>query len=224
MWFATIAVWNLVASPALAGAVQVGVEGMTCGVGCPPRIKSALSAIDGVENVVVDFGQAQACFEASSTPSEASLKAALESEGYSLGAIEAVDRCVQPVKVSPGDPWAKADGHDVKVISDGFEFAIKEHLVEGKFTIFDFGASWCGPCHVATRRIKATMANHPDLAVRAISLGDDPAKSFDFPVVQQHMAFADGLPWFILYTPQGKRVYEGGDVEALLKTLERKRK
>ena len=68
MWFATIAVWNLVASPALAGAVQVGVEGMTCGVGCPPRIKSALSAIDGVENVVVDFGQAQACFEASSTP------------------------------------------------------------------------------------------------------------------------------------------------------------
>ena len=127
-------------------------------------------------------------------------------------------------QISPGDPWAKTDGHDVQVISDGFEFEIKEHLVEGKFTIFDFGASWCGPCHAAAQRFKAAMTTHSDIAVRAISLGDDPSLSFEHPVVQQHMSFANGLPWFILYSPSGKRIYQGGDVDALLKAVDRKRK
>ena len=57
------------------------------------------------------------------------------------------------------------------------------------------------------------MKAHPDIAVRAISLGDDPKASFELPVAKQHLAFAPGIPWFVVYAPNGKKIYEGGELE-----------
>ena len=45
------------ATPVAADATQVKitVEGMSCEVGCPPNVKAALAAVDGVSDVSVDY-------------------------------------------------------------------------------------------------------------------------------------------------------------------------
>ena len=124
---------------------------------------------------------------------------------------------------SSRDVWQDTSGIDVLTVSNGDEFAYKEKVVPGKFTIFDFGASWCGPCYIAAQRLRVELETHTDIAVRAISLGDDPNTSFDLPVARQHLAFAPGLPWFVVYAPTGKKIYEGGNVEKALSKISKSR-
>jgi copper chaperone CopZ len=213
-----------ISQPAHAKALQIGVDGMTCGEGCPPRVESALLEIDGVDKVSVNYIQSSACLETTTDISSEQLSLALATERYTLGEVTPVDACTIAPKVSPRDPWADTNGVDARIISDGFVFELEEHRVADKFTIFDFGASWCGPCHVAANRLRELLPTAPDLAVRAISLGHDPKTSFDYPVVKQHMAFAQALPWFIVISPQGKKIYEGNDLDGALKSIDRKRK
>ena len=42
--------------------------------------------------------------------------------------------------------WIDAQG-DFKIISHGERVSIKKHRVKGKYTIVDFSAIWCVPCH-----------------------------------------------------------------------------
>jgi thiol-disulfide isomerase/thioredoxin len=210
-------------SPAEA-ALRIDVDGMSCGQGCPPRAEKALLSVDGVDRVRVDFESESACLETSKDVSPEQLSAALSTENYTLGEVAEVAECAVAPVVHPRDPWAKTDGVDAKIISDGFEFELDAHRVPDKFTIFDFGASWCGPCHVAANQLREILAQTPDLAVRAISLGHDPKASFDYPVVKQHMAFASGLPWFIVVSPSGKKIYEGAKLDDALKAIKKKRK
>ena len=210
--------------PAHANGLQIGVDGMTCGEGCPARVERALLEIDGVDNVSVSFEKESACLETTRDISSEYLIVSVSTESYTLGEVTPVDACTLKPTVSPRDPWANTEGVDAQIISDGFKFDLDAHRVPDKFTIFDFGASWCGPCHVAANRLRELLPQTPDLAVRAISLGHDAKTSFDYPVVKQHMAFAKGLPWFIVLSPQGKKIYEGDDLDAVLKAIDRKRK
>ena len=219
----TSLLWSL-AAPAQAALFQVGVEGMSCEAGCPPRVEKALLSIEGASQVVVSYDDGWACLELVNTPTTDELTAALATESYTLGAVQPVERCAVAPKIHPRDPWADTEGVDARVISDGFEFELDAERDPSKYTIFDFGASWCGPCHVVAKRLRELLQTTPDLAVRAISLGDDAAKSFDEPVVKQHMAFAEGLPWFIVVSPKGRTIYQGGDLDAALNAIERKRK
>jgi thiol-disulfide isomerase/thioredoxin len=213
-------------SPQAAHAelIELGVQGMDCETGCPLRVVKALLTIDGVSEVLVNFEDEWACLETSRSPSADELVAALATESYTLGAVRAVERCAVAPKIDHRDPWADTEGVDAQVISDGFEIDLDAERVLSKFTIFDFGASWCGPCHVAAKRLKELLLTTPDLAVRAISLGDDADQSFEKPVAKQHMAFADGLPWFIVVSPKGRTIYQGNELDAALKAIERKRK
>jgi thiol-disulfide isomerase/thioredoxin len=180
-------------------------------------------SVSGVQQVQVNYDEALACIDVERPIEADTLTAALATENYSLGAIQSVDSCPQTPTIHPKDPWARTDGVDASIISDGFEVKLTDHRVDGKFTIFDFGASWCGPCHVAADRLRELMKSTPDLAVRAISLGHDPKSSFEYPVVKQHMAFATGLPWFIVFSPTGKKIYEGNSLDKALRAIEKKR-
>lgn len=64
---AVFAVGIVFVAPTFAGADDgaahryvLGVEGMTCPVGCAPKVKEALESVDGVESVEVDFEKRQA--------------------------------------------------------------------------------------------------------------------------------------------------------------------
>ena len=50
MSISTLLFSMLFGSLASAGGVQFDVDGMVCGVACPPRIQRSLNALDGVES------------------------------------------------------------------------------------------------------------------------------------------------------------------------------
>jgi len=110
------------------------------------------------------------------------------------------------------------------VTAKGEEVDLEAHEVDGKFTIFDFGAPWCGPCHVAEKLLRDYLSDHPDVALRAVVLDAQDAKtSFDMPVVAQHLQTAPGLPYFILVNPKGKTIARGVDPARILKKIDKKR-
>ncbi len=218
--------WTLLITAALAGTpdhLVVHVEGMTCG-GCEQRIGQLLGELPEVQAVRASFAHGAACVIGHATAEV--VRSRLEGAGYTVGVIEASDAC-PPGLDGKGKPsaWSNSHGLDVKIISTGDTFALKAQRVEGRFTVVDFGASWCGPCHALAKRLTAYMQEHDDISVRAVELeGDSPTESFALPVAKQHLAFAPGLPWVIAYGPTGKRIYQGGEVEELITAIEAARR
>lgn len=103
---------------------------------------------------------------------------------------------------------------DMKVISTGAEVTLSEHLVPGKFTVFDYYADWCGPCLKLARKLEAHAVTRDDIAIRKIDIvnwesaaAKQATKTYKLP----------GLPYVRVYGPKGefKGVVEGDDIEAL---------
>mgnify|MGYP000440641036 CR=1 FL=1 len=125
-----------------------------------------------------------------------------------------IDGCPQEMT----DPWSNVKG-DFETISKGERVSIKKHLVKGKYTIVDFSAVWCAPCHNISSKLKPMLEQRDDLAVRSIELPDNQQTAFDAPVVFQHLSQAEGLPYIILFDKGGKKRYEGSDFDELLRHL-----
>jgi thiol-disulfide isomerase/thioredoxin len=102
---------------------------------------------------------------------------------------------------------------DVKLISQGREVTLEEHLVPGKLVVFDFFADWCAPCRYVTPVLERLAEQHPDrLALRTIDVVD-----WSSPVARQHGLSA--IPHLVLFGPDGTRLAEG-DAQRVLDVLE----
>lgn len=102
---------------------------------------------------------------------------------------------------------------DVRIITRGEEVVLEEHVVPGKYTVFDFYAAWCPPCRVlspALERLAAVQA--ASLAIRKVDIVD-----WTMPVAAQHGV--ESLPYLVLFDPQGRRVATGEEVAAALLKL-----
>lgn len=117
------------------------------------------------------------------------------------------------------DPWAQIGDLDVVVISRGEAVQPDEHLVADKYTVVDIGAPWCAPCHDAARTLKSYVSQHPDTAVRVISL-DSP--TYDDPAYEL-LGPRGTVPLFLVYDPDGDRLYKGGSVDRALDKIDRDR-
>lgn len=136
---------------------------------------------------------------------------------------EGVDDCCPKVAPTQGDPWAGAVGLDFALISRGEEVDLQAHQPPDKITIFEFGARWCGPCWPMAATLTEALRERPYLAIRAIELaGADAFQSFEQPVVKQHIATAEGLPWLVVRNAKGKLLYQGTDAARALAVAERK--
>ena len=62
--------------------LQVQVVGMTCPVGCPPRVEAALASVPGVESATVDYEHRTATVVAAADVDRHALVAALEKQGF----------------------------------------------------------------------------------------------------------------------------------------------
>src|SRR5882672_10775595 len=99
---------------------------------------------------------------------------------------------------------------DIKVITHGEMVDLADHLVRGKYTLFDFYAVWCPPCRALSPALERLAARRPEmLAIRKVDIVD-----WTMPVAAQH--HVESLPYLVLFDGEGRRVAEGDGVfEAL---------
>lgn len=180
--------------------------------GCDKKVRDIFMQIDGADVVSVDIQTQVLCIEGTFDSEKAI--AALQDEGYSVRSQQVVDKCVV---ASPTSLWAGVAG-DVQVVSTGERISLRKLKVDGKYTLFDFGATWCAPCLTSTRQLAEVLQQRSDFAVRAIEL-EDAAVAFETPVAFQHLSDASGIPWFILIDTNGKEIYRGNDLQTVLSLL-----
>lgn len=101
-----------------------------------------------------------------------------------------------------GDGPKAAAAADVRVISKGEPVNLRDYLVPGKYTLFDYYADWCPPCRELSPQLVELARRHPDLAVRKIDIVD-----WSHPVAAQQGV--QGLPFLRLFGPDGAMIREG---------------
>jgi thiol-disulfide isomerase/thioredoxin len=120
-----------------------------------------------------------------------------------------------------GEEVVFRDDMDVRVISEkGEAVDIEPNLVQGKVTIIDFGAEWCGPCKDVDALLFDLLDVHDDLAVRKIDVGD-----WESEVAKTHLKNIPQLPYVQVYGPDGKKVdaISGLDLKRLKAAIEKAR-
>jgi thiol-disulfide isomerase/thioredoxin len=190
---------------------------------CAQKVVALLDALPFVGSAGADPALKQACGVLSGTYDGAALAEALTAGGYPPTSAVLADAC--PAGTQPRvDPWDDVGALDARVISRGETVDLAAHRSDKAFTLYDFGAPWCGPCITSAARLKAYMGQHADVALRAVVLeGADARASFAQPIVTQHLQWAQGLPWFLVHDRAGRKVYEGASVEAALSAVDKRR-
>lgn len=184
---------------------EFDVAGLSCD-GCAGTATDALRKMPGVTKADVKFSTRRARVESSRRIEDAEFRAALAKFGFEARFPN--DAVVKPLT---SEERARAD---IRVASHGEAFDVRKHLARGKYTVFDFWAEWCGPCHVLTPKIERLVVERSNVALRTIDL-----KQWDSPAGKQATKEfkVPGLPYVRVYGPDGKLVGEvvGNDIEKI---------
>jgi thiol-disulfide isomerase/thioredoxin len=99
--------------------------------------------------------------------------------------------------------WAVEDDV-VQTISHGAAINEREHLVRGKYTVFEFYADWCGSCDRWGPKFEAAIRKRSDMVLRRIDIN-----SAESDVAHQYKL--DSIPELIIFDPQGNVFKRGFD-------------
>jgi thiol-disulfide isomerase/thioredoxin len=114
---------------------------------------------------------------------------------------------------------SKTKGPKPAHISHGEEVDIKEYIVAGKTTIFDFTSQYCPPCRAIAPKLDALHAAREDIAVVKVDINRPDVKRIDWesPVSKQYALRS--VPHFKVFGPDGKLQAEGKEASALVYKL-----
>ena len=117
----------------------VSMQDVSC-QSCGGEAVEALSARPGVYEAAFDPAKVEVKVDYNPEKiAPDALAAAIHELGYKA--------CVGGGKGTYTKPKASFDGQDVKILSkEGENVDLAANLVAGKVTVFDFYATWCGPC------------------------------------------------------------------------------
>jgi len=111
---------------------------------------------------------------------------------------------------------------DVRWISrDGAAVDIERHVERGKVTVFDFYATWCGPCREVDREMLSILRESSDVALRKLNVAD-----WGSGVAKQYLTEVPNLPYVIVYGKDGERVagVSGLELERLRSAIDKGRR
>ena len=106
-------------------------------------------------------------------------------------------------------------------ISQGAKITLKDHLVPGKITVFDFTSKFCPPCVRIAPMLDKLHAKRDDIAVVKVDINRPGIRGIDWgsPVAQQNGL--KSIPYFMIYGADGKLQAEGKKAsEMVIKWLE----
>src|SRR5690242_2040328 len=91
-------------------------------------------------------------------------------------------------------------------ISQGRKVELADFLVTGKTTIFDFTSEYCPPCRGYSEPLLRLHQSGTNLAVVKVDINRAEYHLIDWesPVARQYALAEKGLPYFMIFGPDGK--------------------
>ena len=189
----------LLTSPAWADRVQVfSVQGFTCD-GCASELAPHLKKVKGIKKWSFDGKTYEYTMTLADGFTDDALIAVFKEQGYRAIVGPGQGQGQGPDAYKP-EPYP--DHVDLKVVTTTGEPAgpLERHRVDGKYTVLDFYADWCGPCREVDKRLREVVAVRGDVAVRRLNVVD-----FDSPLARELGTRLDALPYLVVFSPAGKR-------------------
>jgi copper chaperone CopZ len=198
--------------PLAADTLTFKVVGIDCPA-CAPPIAKALAAVDGVTNVKVDAKRETATVDVPADFDRERLRTAISNAGFDA--------------IFPGEKRKEMEALPAELVKtldivayDGRKAVdVAALTADGKVTVIDFYADWCGPCRVLETRLQRYMLAHSGLALRRVNIG----KWDNAAAKQATKEFrAEALPYVRLYDAKGQFVtaVTGGMWDEVLAAIE----
>lgn len=113
------------------------------------------------------------------------------------------------VFVSSGT-WAGAAA-DANAGNGGGTLEVNSLTAKGKTTLIDFYSPFCPPCVRLAPVMERLAEKRPDLVIRKVNINRPDVKGIDWhsPLAQQYQIRQ--VPYFMIFSPKGKLVAQGGD-------------
>ncbi len=206
-----------IATSARADRVQVfSAQGSNCG-NCEEEVAPYLKKLKGVKKWSFDPKKSEFTITLADNVSDAVVINAFERQGC-YRALVGASNGARPAAYQPG-PYP--EGADMMVVTmKGDAVGPLEKLrVPGKYTVLDFYADWCGPCHVVDKHLREVVTERKDVAVRKLNVVD-----FESRLARELGGELKSLPYVVVFDPTGKRTdIRGNDPKKLNAALGIKR-
>jgi len=146
--------------------LEFSVAGMTCKSCAQQASRVLLSQVPYIEDARVDFETKAARISVKAPVARDQVRQALASLGFEARFPD------DPPTESVLLPEGERAQLDIQTVTHGDALRIENHLAQGKITIFDYYADWCGPCHLLTPKLERLLLKYKDLALRKVDIVD----------------------------------------------------
>lgn len=179
------------------------IEGLSCEM-CANSANNALESITGVDSAKVDFTSKKAVVYGD--VSQKKIEEVISSKNFE--AVFPGEKLTHPLTEE------EKQHLDITTIHGGKPLSFPAHLAEGKLTIFDFYADWCGPCRLYSPKLERLLVDHENIALRKVDVVDwdsglakQLTKAYKIPA----------LPFTLIFNDEGELVgrVEGNNIDAV---------